>query len=381
MNRHRLRDAGLRLAARIPVAPAVPRAFELMLLRPDHLGDVLFLTPALRRLRQALPDATITAVVGPWGAPVLAGNPDVDEVLTLPFPGFTRRPGGRVQPYRLLACWARILRERAPAAVVVLRDDHWWGALLAQRAGVPLRIGADHPAVAPYLTHRIPLGGPHWVQRNAALLDATVRILGGTPPEEPVTPATAPLRPPATDGAEAAASTLLAAAGVSGPYLAVVPGAGAPVKHWLAPRWAAVATEVARAAGMMVVLTGSSSEAALIDQICAAIGAPAASLAGRTDLPTLAAILRRARLAVGVDSGPMHLAVAVGTPTVHLFGPSSVDDFGPWGAPRRHRVVSAGLRCPRCGDLSPERPEGAGCMVAISTEAVLAAVQEVLADG
>src|SRR5690606_24478127 len=174
---HRLRDAGLAIASRAPVTPAVPRSYEILLLRPDHLGDLLFVTPALRRLRKALPEATITAVVGPWAAPVLAGNPDIDKVLTLPFPGFTRRPSSRLQPYRLLQQWAALIRERAPAAVVVLRDDHWWGALLAQRAGVPLRIGADHPAVRRYLTHAIPLREPHWVQRNAALLDATARIL------------------------------------------------------------------------------------------------------------------------------------------------------------------------------------------------------------
>ena len=376
---HRLRDAGLAIASRAPVTPAVPRSFEILLLRPDHLGDLLFLTPALRRLRRALPEATITAVVGPWAAPVLAGNPDVDEVLTLPFPGFTRRPSSRLQPYQLLQQWAALIRERAPAAVVVLRDDHWWGALLAQRAGVPLRIGADHPAVTRYLTHTIPLPHPHCVQRNAAVLDATARILGGTPPDEPVTPVTAPLRPPAA--ASESAAVTLAGAGIAEPYLVVIPGAGARVKHWLPDRWATVATTLAREFGCMVVLTGSASEAPMIDQIRARIQAPAASLAGQTDLATLTAVLQGARLAVGVDCGPMHLAVAAGTPTVHLFGPSSAEQFGPWGDPARHRVVSAGMRCPRCGDLSPERPEGAGCMVAITADAVLAAAREVLADG
>lgn len=376
---HRLRDAGLAVASRMPGSPAVPRSFEILLLRPDHLGDLLFLTPALRRLRRALPEATITAVVGPWAAPVLAGNPDVDEVVTLPFPGFTRRASGRLDPYRLLHRWAGLIRERAPSAVVVLRDDHWWGALLAQRAGVPLRVGADHPAVAPYLTHPISLAGPHWVERNAALLDATARILGGTPPDEPVTPAAAPLRPPTPD--DKAAGVALAAAGIAGPYLAVVPGAGARVKHWVPARWAAVATTLARETGLMVVLTGSSGETGLIDEVRAGIQAPSASLAGQTDLPALTAVLAGARLALGVDNGPMHLAVAAGTPTVHLYGPSAVEQFGPWGDPARHRVVRVGMHCPRCGDLSPERPEGAGCMVAISADTALAAAREALAHG
>ena len=91
-------------------APDPPRA--LLLIRPDHLGDMLFLTPALAALRSALPQARITLLAGPWGAEVVRTNPDLDEVVTCDFPGFERRPKTSVwAPYRLL--WQRNERNLA----------------------------------------------------------------------------------------------------------------------------------------------------------------------------------------------------------------------------------------------------------------------------
>jgi heptosyltransferase-2/heptosyltransferase-3 len=82
---------------------------------------------------------------------------------------------------------------------------------------------------------------------------------------------------------------------------------------------------------------------------------------------------------LGPDSGALHLAVAAGAPTVHLYGPADPVKFGPWGDPARQRVVHAGRHCARCGDLSPSRPRGAACMVAITVGDVLAAARPLLA--
>ncbi|MCM8748335.1 glycosyltransferase family 9 protein [Thermomicrobiaceae bacterium CFH 74404] len=367
-----------RLGAAWPVVPAIPARAELLLVRPDHLGDVLFLLPALERLRRALPELRISLMVGPWSHPVVARDPHVDEILTFPFPGFTReRPSSPFVPYLVLRRLAAHLRRRAPLAAVILRDDHWWGAWLARAAGIPIRIGADHPAVRPYLTHPVRLTGSHWVERNCEILDATTRLLGGQPPATAVDPQCAPLRWYPWPGAELEARRLLDEAGVGEPYAVIHPGAGAPVKRWPATRWIAVGRQLV-AGGLQVVLTGGPDERELVEAIRQGIVEGAVSLAARTTLPVLAEVLRGARLVIGPDAGPLHLAVAVGTPTLHLFGPSQPEHFGPWGDPRKHRALEAGWRCPRCGDLGPERPEGAGCMLAISTEQVLAACQELL---
>lgn len=379
---HRVRNLGLAVAARIPAPSMMSTGNEILLIRPDHIGDLLFLTPALHRLRLAMPGAKITLATGPWGTAVVSGNPDIDEVITIPFPGFTRKEAGSpIAPYRLLAIWEQRLRNRAPAAAVILRDDHWWGAWLAQRAGIPVRIGADHPVALDFLTQPVPVPDRHWVRRNAALLDAAACLLDGRPLDVPVVPGTAPLRWVVAAADDEAATKLLREAGVSGPFVVIHPGSGAAVKLWPARRWAAVAGAIRAEQDCAILLTGNASEESLITQIQAALPERLVSVAGRTDLRQLGALFRRARLVCGVDSGPLHLAVATGTPTIHLYGPSSIEDYGPWGDPRRNRVITAGMHCSRCGDLSPRRSEGAGCMVAITVEQVIAAVREVLSHG
>jgi heptosyltransferase III len=129
--------------------------------------------------------------------------------------------------------------------------------------------------------------------------------------------------------------------------------------------------------GLDAVLTGSSAEAEACTEI-AARSAHSASLAGLTDVPILAEVLRGASIVLGPDCGPLHLAVATGTPTIHLFGPSDPRRYGPWGDPRRHRVVRADWSCPRCGDLSAGRPSGCGCMLAIGPRDVVDAARSLL---
>jgi heptosyltransferase-2/heptosyltransferase-3 len=140
-----LRVAGARHAKR----PKVAQPRNVLLIRPDHLGDVLFLTPGLRAIREAMPGARITLMVGPWSADVVRDNPDADAILTCPFPGFERQSRtSAVAPYRLLADTARRLRQAAFDTAVALRFDHWWGAWLAAEAA-SRAIGYDTPERGP----------------------------------------------------------------------------------------------------------------------------------------------------------------------------------------------------------------------------------------
>jgi heptosyltransferase-2/heptosyltransferase-3 len=351
---------------------------EILLIKPDHLGDVLFVTPALRRLRRALPGWRIALAVGPWSTAVVRDNADVDEILEIPFPGFTRSPKPNpLQPYQVLLSEADRLRERRPSAALILRDDHWWGALLAARAGIPIRIGADHPSVRPFLTHPIPIRDTHWVRRNLALVEAGVRILTGISSDD-VNSESEALEFSISASDRATAARLIAELGVQAPYIAIHPGTGARVKLWPAERWSEV-VDALGGRGYQVIATGTTAEAGLIEEMAVAARTPVHSLAGRSDLRTLAALFEGAQLVLGVDSGPLHLAVAAGARTVHLYGPSDPDAFGPWGTSQRHCVVSAGMRCPRCGDLSLTRPPGAGCMLAITPARVIGAALEMLA--
>ncbi len=355
-----------------------PEDRHVWLIRPDHLGDVLFLRPALRRFRQSLPDWHITLAIGPWSRAVVDADPNVDEVVEIRFPGFDRNAVKRPwQPYQLLFAEAERLRARRPQAVILLREDHWWGALLARQAGVPIIIGAESPTTTDLLTDQISMATVHAVERNAEMLDFAARTLAGDLSVRPVNWRSDELPWQVTDDDRASAADLLQHSGVDRPFVVIHPGSGAAVKLWPGHRWAAVSDEIAKL-GLDVVLTGTGSEMAQVETIVTKAKSQPRSLAGQTSLRQLAAIFEQSLLVAGVDSGPLHLAVAVGRPTVHLYGPSSVETFGPWGNPDRQRVLNAGMVCPSCGDLSLSRPAGAGCMMAIREDQVSNVIREML---
>ncbi len=364
--------------------PWSPR--RLLLIRPDHLGDVLWLTPALHALRQQFPEATITAAIGPWSRPILDRNADYDELLTIDFPGFTRQPKGNpLAPYRLLQVVARKLRARQFDAALILRDDHWWGTLLAATAGIPRRFGFAHPDVAPFLTDALPLpANEHAALGNLRLVDALLRATGRPGLRDLDSAARAiPLAHPLVftpgDEAEGHAARLLDRLDGAGPLVAIHASAGVPVKLWDEGRLAVVADRLVAERGARIVLTGSRGDERLTGTVAAALtGGEPRDLVGQTNIPQLVALYRRCALVIGPDSGALHLAVAAGVPTLHLYGPADPVRFGPWGDPARQRVVRAGMRCDRCGDLSPARPRGAACMLAIGVADVLAVARELL---
>ena len=152
----------------------------MLLIRPDHLGDMLFATPSFHLLREALPHARITLLAGPWSQAVVAGNSDLDELLICRFPGFERQPKrSAAAPYRLLRATARELAGRFDTALV-LRFDHWWGAWLAAAAGISRRIGYDRPETRPFLTDALPYRSErHEVEQNAALVAALAPAAAG----------------------------------------------------------------------------------------------------------------------------------------------------------------------------------------------------------
>jgi heptosyltransferase-2/heptosyltransferase-3 len=182
------------------------------------------------------------------------------------------------------------------------------------------------------------------------------------------------------DAAEAKADDLLAALpDTEGPIVAIHPSAGVPVKLWEEARLAAVADRLADECGARIVLTGGPGDEALTGAVAAQMTrSRPLDATGRTDVASLVALYRRCALVLGPDGGALHLAVAAGAPTVHLYGPADPVKFGPWGDPARQRVVHAGMRCARCGDLAPSRPRGAACMLAIGVDDVLAAARPLL---
>ncbi len=366
---------------------------RILVVRPDHLGDLLFATPALHWLRRRWPAAHIAALVGPWGAAALAANPDVDQLLTCPFPGFTRQPKGAPwAPYRLLEAEAERLRAAQFDWALVLRFDHWWGAWLAAAAGIPVRVGYDIAEVAPFLTRRVAyVPGRHEVVQNLALMMAASEgeklSIAGAWLANNATGDDWRLRFSVNDVDTAVAQELLSGL-ADRPLVAIHPGSGAAVKRWRTEAWADLATQLAHEFGVQVIFTGSAGEAELIAPVLAllqkdrALSCPPLSLAGQTSLGVLAAVYQRCALVIGPDSGPLHLAVAVGTPTIHLYGPVDQRTFGPWGSPHRHVVLTSQWACIPCNRLDwPDSVVGDhGCVRDIAVAQVLAEAGRLLAS-
>jgi ADP-heptose:LPS heptosyltransferase len=438
-----------------------PMTSRILLIKPDHLGDLLLATPALHALRQALPNARIVGLVGPWARRIWQGSPDLDALSELPFPGFTRTTTRRrsLQPYLLLLHYSLLLRRYHFDAALILRDDHWWGAALAAAAAIPQRIGHAHPRCSPFLTTALPYDPREHVTHQAL---AVVAALTGTtlPPgaladqsapnhneshrsittvgvstdrlfsmttkgakatkirlgevflralhplrtlrgfhQQPVRHSsngrtigyrlsaisygTPPTRFTPTPAEQAWANAWYAAQLDPGERLVVIhPGTGGPTKHWPPANWASVAEILAAMPATRLLFTGGPGEAALVAEVAGLVQQPTLSLVGQTSVGQLAALLGRAALVLGVDSGPLHLAVSQGTPSIHLYGPSDQLRFGPWGDPARHRVLRAGIVCSPCGVFAacPRATVGPECMSAISPAAVIAAAQELLSS-
>ncbi len=380
--RARLRTLLLRAVARASaplIAPSTSAtgggACRILLLRPDHIGDVLFATPAIRALRHSIPDAFIACMVGPWAVEIVQDNPHLDRVFTCPFPGFTRRPKKHLlQPYLELWSYARALRADHFDIALVLRFDHWWGAMLSHWAGVPQRIGYRVPSVAPFLTQALPYtSGRHEVEQNVSLIEA---VAGGHV-EEP-----GPLEFVPPPEAVRFARTLLAQSDPQQGYLCLHPGSGAAVKLWRPEAFAQVGDTLAERHGLQVIVTGSADEGRLVESIVELMNTGPMTMVGQTSLAQLAAIMGRCRLVIGVDSGPMHLAVSQGAPTIHLFGPVDHRTFGPWGDPNRHLVLVSENDCVPCNrlDYAPHELMAHDCVRSIPVDRVLEAADTLLRD-
>ena len=357
-------------------AGSLPDRARVLLIRPDHIGDLLMATPAIRWLRGRLPDARIEMLCGPWSAPAVADNPDLDLVETLAFPGLTRSPKSWPgAPYAEALRSAKRLREGKYDVVVILRFDHWWGAMVAYLADIPRRIGYSVAECRPFLTEAVPYApGLPEVAQNLRLVG---RGLDGA--EERWDPADHPMRFEVSEADRAFASARVDAFGAR-PILIVHPGAGAPVKHYPPRAYSAVANQLAEEFGVGVIVTGTAAERRVVEAVVEGIDNGATALTGAT-LSQVAAILERGELVIGADSGILHLAVAVGTPTIAMYGPVDSKTFGPWGDPVRHVVVKSDLACIPCNRLdytSAELPEHP-CIRMIEKATLVRAARPILA--
>jgi ADP-heptose:LPS heptosyltransferase len=372
--------AGRALRPFVTREAAWPR--RVLLLRPDHIGDVLLTAPAVALLRASLPDAHVTYMVGPWSAEAAQYGPPVDELRSLAYPGFTRlRKEHTVAPYALLAREARRLQRQHYDLAVMFRPDHWWGALLALAAGIPVRVGGRTPENASLLTHQYANScAEHAADRSLAVARLALRAVGATPsPTENVR------QFDVNAAARLEASEVWRRHGlVDRRVVALHPSAGAPLKSWPLENWSRLADGLIERS-LSVLLVGAPEDQALLSGIVERMSHANAVVACGQSLSVSAALYQRCTMAITVDSGAGHLAAAVGTPTVRLYGPAPPSIFGPWPTTSADRVlITDSLTCVPCGDLESP-PCGArelpACMLALSVDEVLNTVRAELGRG
>lgn len=350
--------------------PASSTPQRILLLRLERIGDLLMVLDAIASLRAAWPDATIDLAVGSWNAPIAALMAGVDRVEVMDVPWLAREGTG----LSMSALWARAGDWRARRYDLTINfEPDIRSNLLAWRGGSRRRVGYWTGGGGALLTDALAYDPTRHVSANAlALID---HVIGR--PVSPLHSAAVLHLPPE---AIAAADALLSPARRR--RIGVHVSGGRESKQWHLSRFAEVAHTLGNDPDTTIVLTGSAADRNLVSTVRDACAVPSViDTAGRLDLPGTAALLSRLDLLITGDTGPMHLASAVGTPVVALFGPSDPRRYGPLAT--RQRVVRVQLPCSPCGQvrLPPERCRGhvPDCMDGIAVTAVVDAARDLLA--
>ncbi|OHB67001.1 MAG: hypothetical protein A2V70_01060 [Planctomycetes bacterium RBG_13_63_9] len=291
------------------------RSPRILMVRLSAIGDVIQAMPVACALRQRLPDAFLVWAVEQPAAALLRGHRALDELITLPR-GWLKSPS---------TVWRLRRRLRAMEFdVAVEAQGLTKAAILAWLSGAPRRLGFGDPwgrELSRWInTELVDTTGPHVIDRNLQLLEP----LGIESP-------TVRFQVPECLLDRVVAEEIIADAGLEAGLAMINSGAGWPSKLWPNDRYAAVARHLGQTWGLpTLVVWGSTEERAAAEQI-AADSDGQARVAPPTTLPELAALARRARLCIGSDTGPLHLAAAVGTPCIGLYGPWPAEKHGPYG--------------------------------------------------
>ena len=327
----------------------------------NWIGDAMMTTPALRQLRRHLPNASISLVLRPWLVPLFSNNPDIDEVIA--YGDEFRGVRGRLQ-------FAKELTARR-FDMAVLFQNAIDAAIITWLAQIPKRIGYSTDVRGFLLTTAIKGKrkdpGQHHVYYYLELLKKGLAIDYNDPEMVLV---------PGYDVRKKAKKLLTSFEPHCTYTIGINPGATyGSAKRWMPERFAVVADRAVEKLNGRVILFGSKQEAPIAEAIIRAMKHKALNMVGNTDLPLLSAFLYMCDAMVTNDSGPMHMAAALNTPVVAVFGSTNSVATGPFG--KGHRVVKKEMPCSPC--LERVCPNGSlACMDAISAKEVSEALDSVI---
>lgn len=333
---------------------------RILLIKPSSLGDLVHAMPALAALRDRFPAASFTWLVKSQWADLVERMEGVDEVWPVP-PGLTgwlsQVPRLRAARFDLVIDLQGLLRSGA----------------MSWLAGCPVRMGLSTAREGSrwFYTDEVPVetADIHAVERNLLV----ARALGAAVPSRPA------FRFRSSEQDRTAAAALLEREGIrpGEAWIAMNVAARWPTKRWPPESFAQAADGLHKEGLGRVVLTGGPDERAEAEAVTRMMASKPADLTGRIPLGLLPALLKAASLMVTNDSGPMHVAAAVGTPVVALFGPTNPRLTGPYGGP--HRVLVSGIACSPCYSRRCRHQVERECLRRLSPAAVVEAAREQMA--
>ncbi len=335
--------------------PPLTSVQRLLVVKTSSIGDVIHALPVVQAIKEAAPHLALGWVVRRRCADILRGNPYIDHLYVMP-----DKPSLREL--------SQLRRELHFVHYEMALDMQGLllSGLVTRLSGAPVRVGWDRNRElnALFLTHPIVPGkGKH--AHEVDLLYGFAEALGVHVPHSEFTPQSYLT-------AEGAASAAVMLADLPHPRVALNVGASRAYKRWPLGNWTEVALSLAQS-GRSVVFAGDKTDAESVAQIVPKMTGSFVNLAGKTTLRELASVLAACDLLISGDSGPMHLAVAVGTPVVAIFGATHPARHGPYGA--RNTVLHNPVPGLAAAGRRPTEAEGAACMARITPANVLDSVE------
>ena len=346
---------------------------KILVVKLDHLGDVITALPVFPALREALPDARIDVLVGPWSRDLLEAQPGIDRILTYESKRFARKPqagGGFWRRFRLM----RGIGAHRYTHIVELRGDSWT-LLLPFLSGARHRVDRGTVRFDDWLERRI--GSPKARQRPPKHeLETNLEIIGPVVEDLVLPPTRVEITIPEADRVALSRRARHMDIPEGVPVVTLHPGAAWRPRAWRPERFAEVALELLnRYPGLHVCFVGSAADADIADKIATNVRSSSVHFLFDLKLLETAALIQRSVLFIGSDSGIAHLAAACGTPQITLFGPQDPQRFRPWSD--RAVVLHKRVPCFPCNQTKCVVPSNP-CVNLIFVEDVIRSAEAVL---
>ncbi len=337
---------------------------RILIARTDRIGDVLLSTPVIKALREKFPQAFISMMVAPYAKEIVEGNPNLDEVIIYD------KDGKHKSWWRTVKFASRLKKKKFDLAIILHPTNRVH--LLAFLAAIPERLGYDRKLgflLTRRQKHLKQEGSKHEADYNLDLLSS----LG-------VTGNAHDLFMPIKQESEQYVQELFNKEGISSTdkLLAINPGASCTSKIWPAQRFAQVAEKLTSIYNFKIIILSGPKEMQLADKISREIKGKIIDLAGKTSVSQLASVLKRCSLFISNDSGPVHIASAVGTPVISIFGRKqaglSPKRWGPLG--KHDKFLHKDVGCIQC--LAHNCQKEFACLKSITVDDVISAAQLIL---